>query len=180
MKILSILTGILILTAMKTLAQSNFYDFIVKDIDGRDFSFTSLKGKKVMIVNVASECGLTPQYAQLQQLYEKYKDRGFIIIGFPANNFGQQEPGSNQQIKNFCTSHYGVTFPMMSKISVKGKDIHPLYQWLTQKKLNGNIDSEVKWNFQKYLINEKGQLDKVIDPQVTPTDPVITEWIENK
>ena len=118
----------------------SFYDFTVRTIDGKEFPLSSLKGKKVLVVNVASKCGLTPQYAKLQELYEKYKDKNFVIIGFPANNFMGQEPGSNEEIAKFCSLNYDVTFPMMSKISVKGKDMAPLYQWLTEKKLNGKLD----------------------------------------
>ena len=131
-----------------------------------------------MIVNTASECGYTPQYKDLQELYEKYKSHNFVIIGFPANNFGEQEPGTNDQIATFCKKNYDVTFPMMSKISVKGDDMHPLYQFLTQKKKNGVMDSEVKWNFQKYLINEDGTLEKWISHKTLPTDPDIIHWIE--
>jgi glutathione peroxidase len=139
-----------------------------------------LKGKKIMIVNTASECGLTPQYRDLEAIYEKYKDQNFIIVGFPANNFGAQEPGSDEQIASFCKKNYGVTFPMMSKISVKGKDMHEVYQFLTQKSKNGLQDSEVAWNFQKYLIDENGELVKVIQPQTLPTDREIILWIESK
>lgn len=116
-----------------------FHDFTVKDIDGKEFDLASLKGKKVLVVNVASKCGLTPQYEDLQALYDKYKDRNFTVIGFPANNFAGQEPGTNAQIKEFCTLNYGVTFPMMDKISVKGKDQAPVYNWLTHKSENGNL-----------------------------------------
>ncbi|NOX85821.1 MAG: glutathione peroxidase [Chlorobi bacterium] len=171
---------IFFLIPVMTIAQSSdFYDYSVTDIDGNPFSFDQLKGKKVMIVNVASKCGNTPQYEQLEAVYEKYKDKGFIIIGFPANNFMHQEPGTNQEIKEFCTLNYGVTFPMMAKISVKGKDMAPVYKWLTQKSLNGKKDSKVKWNFQKYLISADGKLEKVISPKVKPDDPVIIQWIEN-
>jgi glutathione peroxidase len=131
-----------------------------------------------MIVNTASKCGNTPQYKDLEAIYEKYKSKNFIIIGFPANNFGAQEPGTNTEIATFCQKNYGVTFPMMSKISVKGKDMDKVYQFLTQKAKNGVQDSEVEWNFQKYLINEKGQLEKVIAPQVSPTDASILSWIK--
>ena len=131
-----------------------------------------------MVVNTASECGLTPQYEQLQAVYEKYKDKNFVIVGFPANNFGEQEPGSDKEIAAFCKKNYGVTFPMMSKISVKGDDMHELYQFLTQKSQNGLEDSEVKWNFQKYLLNESGNLVKVVGPQVLPDDESIIKWIE--
>lgn len=154
------------------------YQFKVKDLSGKEFDFASLKGKKIMIVNTASKCGNTPQYKDLEAIYEKYKAKNFIIIGFPANNFGAQEPGSNTEIATFCQKNYGVTFPMMSKISVKGKDMDKVYQFLTQKSKNGVQDSEVEWNFQKYLINEKGQLEKVIAPQVSPTDALILSWIK--
>lgn len=156
------------------------YDFKVMDIHNKEFDLASLKGKKVMIVNTASECGLTPQYEQLQALYEKYKDQNFVIVGFPANNFMKQEPGTNDEIATFCKANYGVTFPMMSKISVKGDDMHPLYQFLTQKSQNGLEDNEVKWNFQKYLIDTNGKLVKVISPRTLPDDPTVIAWIEGK
>jgi glutathione peroxidase len=159
---------------------TGFYSYTVKNIDGSNFALSQLKGKKVMVVNVASKCGLTPQYEQLQALYEQYKDRGFIIIGFPANNFGAQEPGTNDEIKAFCTANYGVTFPMMAKISVKGDDIAPLYQWLTTKEGNGREDAEVQWNFQKFLIDENGQWVKTIDPRTSPTDAEIIAWLEGR
>jgi glutathione peroxidase len=160
--------------------KETIYQFNVQDLSGNAFDFAALKGKKIMIVNTASECGLTPQYEQLQAVYEKYKDQNFVIVGFPANNFGSQEPGSNAQIATFCQKNYGVTFPMMAKISVEGNDQHPVYQFLTQKAKNGLEDSEVQWNFQKYLINENGELAKVISPRVLPTDSEIINWIEGK
>jgi glutathione peroxidase len=160
--------------------KETIYQFNVQDLSGNAFDFTTLKGKKIMIVNTASECGLTPQYEQLQAVYEKYKDQNFVIVGFPANNFGSQEPGSNAQIATFCQKNYGVTFPMMAKISVEGSDQHPLYQFLTQKAKNGLEDSEVQWNFQKYLINESGELEKVVAPRTLPTDAEIINWIEGK
>ncbi len=134
-------------------ATENLHQFKVKTLADDDFDFSSLKGKKVMVVNTASKCGLTPQYKDLQALYDTYKDENFVIVGFPANNFMSQEPGTNKEISAFCTENYGVTFPMMSKISVKGDDMHPVYQFLTQKVKNGVEDSKVAWNFQKYLIN---------------------------
>ena len=160
--------------------KETIYQFNVQDLSGNAFDFAALKGKKIMIVNTASECGLTPQYEQLQAVYEKYKDQNFVIVGFPANNFGSQEPGSNAQIASFCQKNYGVTFPMMAKISVEGNDQHPVYQFLTQKAKNGLEDSEVQWNFQKYLIHENGEIAKVISPRVLPTDSEIINWIEGK
>lgn len=163
----------------KTMDTKSIYQYKVKDISGNDFDLSSLKGKKVMIVNTASECGLTPQYKQLEELYKTFKSKDFVIIGFPANNFGAQEPGSNEKIAAFCSKNYGVTFPMMSKISVKGADMDPLYQFLTEKSKNGFQDSEVKWNFQKYLIDENGHLVKVIPPTTLPNDEVIVHWIKS-
>ena len=159
-------------------SQNSIHEFTVKDIEGKEFDLSSLKGKKVLVVNTASKCGLTPQYEQLQELYETYGDEGFTIIGFPANNFANQEPGSESEIAAFCEKNYGVTFPMMSKISVKGNDIHPVYQWLTSKSKNGVVDSEVQWNFQKYLIDGNGKLVEVVNPKVKPDDEKIIAWIE--
>ena len=169
----------LFMSIMKLNAQS-VHQFKVEDIDGGIFDLASLKGKKVMIVNTASKCGLTPQYEQLEALYQAYKDSNFTIIGFPANNFMGQEPGSNEEIAEFCQKNYGVSFPMMSKISVKGKDKHELYAFLTEADLNGLEDNEVKWNFQKYLIDEDGKLVKVISPTTLPNDPEIIDWITSK
>jgi glutathione peroxidase len=184
MKTLRILSLSLVLLSIFSLsftqADKSVHSFTVKDIDGTDFSMSSLKGKKVMIVNVASKCGYTPQYEDLQALYLKYKDKNFEIVAFPANNFMKQEPGTNVEIKEFCTTNFNVTFKMMSKISVKGDDIAPIYKWLTSKSLNGVEDSEVKWNFQKYLIDEKGKLVKVIGTKTKPNDPEIIKWIEGK
>jgi len=163
-----------------TMEQGSIYTFKVKDLSGNEFDFASLKGKKILIVNTASECGLTPQYEQLQAVYEKYKNSNFVIVGFPANNFGAQEPGTNAEIGAFCKKNYGVTFPMMEKISVKGSDMHVLYHFLTQKSKNGLKDSEVEWNFQKYLIDENGHLAAVMSPRVLPNDTSIINWIEGK
>ena len=133
-----------------------------------------------MVVNTASRCGLTPQYKQLQSLFETYGGKKFTIIGFPSNNFMKQEPGSNKEIAEFCEKNYGVTFQMMSKISVKGDDIDPLYKWLTSKSENGVMDSEVGWNFQKYLIDENGKLVNMVDPKVKPDDNLIVSWIKSE
>ena len=168
----------LILTASIAFGQKSFYDFKVTDIDGKEFNLASLKGKKVLVVNTASKCGLTPQYKQLQELFQLYGGEKFTIIGFPANNFMKQEPGTDSEIAEFCEKNYGVTFRMMSKILVKGYDIQPLYQWLTQKSQNGILDSEVKWNFQKYLIDENGKLVDMVEPKVKPDDEKIVSWIK--
>ena len=168
----------LIIMVVTGFAQTSFYDFKVKDIDGNDFDLARLKGKKVLVVNTASKCGLTPQYKQLQSLYEQFGGEKFVIVGFPANNFMKQEPGTNEEIAEFCEKNYGVTFPMMEKISVKGDDMHPLYHWLTEKSKNGVLDSEVGWNFQKYLIDEKGQLVKMVEPKTKPDDEKIVSWIK--
>lgn len=165
-------------TANPTVTMKTIYDFKVTDINGSAFDFASLKGKKILVVNTASECGLTPQYEQLEELYKTYGGDKFTIVGFPANNFGQQEPGTNDEIKIFCSRNYGVTFPMMSKISVKGDDQHPLYKWLTHKSENGVGDYEVKWNFHKFLIDENGHLVRDVDPRTLPNDPIITDWIK--
>lgn len=167
----------LFISSSAFLQDSTIYQFTVKDINGNSFPLSQLKGKKVMIVNTASKCGLTPQYKQLQELYTMYKDSNFVIIGFPSNDFMGQEPGSNEEIESFCQLNYGVTFPMMEKITVKDKEIHPLYSFLTEKSKNGLEDSKVKWNFQKYLINENGVLEKVVDPRTLPTDAEVIEWI---
>lgn len=165
-------------TTPKTM--KTFHDFTVQSIAGEAVNLSQFKGKRVLVVNTASECGLTPQYKQLQELFDTYGGDKFVIVGFPANNFGAQEPGSNEEIASFCSKNYGVTFPMMAKISVKGKDQHPLYQWLTQKELNGVEDSEVQWNFQKYLINEAGQLLAVVSPRTSPLDDEIVAFAQGK
>jgi glutathione peroxidase len=160
------------------MAYETIYQYKVEDLSGNTFDFASLKGKKIMIVNTASKCGLTPQYKDLEAIYKQYKDKGFVIVGFPANNFASQEPGTNEEIGAFCQQNYGVTFPMMDKVSVKGSDMCEIYKFLTQKSKNGLQDSEVEWNFQKYLINERGELVKVIKPRILPTDPEIVNWIK--
>lgn len=174
-KLLIILFTISTTTAMSQ--TKTLYDFTAKTIDGQDFDFSSLKGKKVLIVNTASKCGYTPQYAQLEELYKKEGGDKFEIIGFPANNFMSQEPGSNDEIATFCQKNYGVSFQMMEKISVKGKDQDPLYAWLTDKKQNGVEDAPVKWNFQKFLIDENGKLVKSFAPGVEPTSNEIVSLL---
>jgi glutathione peroxidase len=164
------LSFIITILSLSVFAQTNksIYDFKVKSIDGTTFDFKALKGKKIIIVNTASECGNTPQYEELEQIYKKYKSKNLVIIGFPANNFGGQEPGSDKDIKAFCTNKYAVTFPMMSKISVKGNDMAPIYKWLSEKAENGKKDAPVTWNFQKYLIDENGNWTGSIAPKISP------------
>lgn len=159
-------------------SKMNLHSFKVTDINGKEFDMASLKGKKVLIVNTASECGLTPQYEQLEEIYKAYGGSKFEIIGFPANNFGAQEPGADTTIAAFCKKNYGVTFRMMSKISVKGDDQHELYQWLTKKEMNGVEDAPVSWNFQKFLIDENGNYVKSVSPRVLPNDESIVSWIK--
>ena len=166
------------LSAQANSSVKNIYDFVVEDINGENFYFNKLKGKKIMIVNTASKCGLTPQYKKLEALYKEFESQNFVIVGFPANNFLGQEPGTNEEISIFCEKQYGVTFPIMSKISVKGNDIHPLFVFLTKKNLNGLSDSSVKWNFQKFLIGNDGKLQLVISPWTSPDDPKIINWLK--
>ncbi len=156
----------------------SLHDYAVEDINGDRFDFSQLKGKKVMVVNTASKCGLTPQYEALESLYKTYGSKNFTIVAFPSNNFMGQEPGTDAEIQTFCKKNYGVTFPLMSKVDVKGKGKCSVYQFLTQKSLNGLKDSEVKWNFQKYLINENGFLEQVISPRIAPNDSQIIAWIK--
>lgn len=175
-----VLFSVMLFTVGAMAQSKSFYDFTVTDINGKEFPLSQLKGKKVMVVNTASQCGLTKQYKTLEEVYKTYGGDKFIIIGFPANNFLSQEPGTNDEIKEFCTRNYGVTFPMMSKISVKGDDMHPLYKWLTTKSINGVMDSEVGWNFQKYLIDENGNLVDMVKPRESPDSKRIIEFITGK
>ena len=176
----TIITLLLIMTLTmnsQTSVDNSIHQFKVADIYGNIFDFSQLKGKKVMIVNTASKCGLTYQYEALQKLYSQFKDLNFVIVGFPSNDFLWQEPGSNDEIIDFCEQNYGVTFPMMSKITVKGTKKHPIYQFLTEKSKNNYRDSRVTWNFQKYLINQEGQIEKIISPRTRPDSQEIVSWI---
>tara|TARA_B100000035_G_scaffold156921_1_gene133669 strand:+ start:40 stop:594 length:555 start_codon:yes stop_codon:yes gene_type:complete len=176
----TLITLLLIMTLTmnsQTSVDNSIHQFKVADIYGNIFDFSQLKGKKVMIVNTASKCGLTYQYEALQKLYLQFKDLNFVIVGFPSNDFLWQEPGSNDEIIDFCEQNYGVTFPMMSKITVKGTKKHPIYQFLTQKSKNNYRDSRVTWNFQKYLINQEGQIEKIISPRTRPDSQEIVSWI---
>jgi glutathione peroxidase len=179
MKKITYLLTIIILTVPVLLsAQKSFHDYTVKDINGFNYELSQLKGKKVLVVNTASKCGLTPQYEDLEMLYRQYKDKGLVILGFPSNDFAGQEPGTNEEIAAFCTEKFEVSFPMMSKISVKGDEIHPLYQWLTSEVENGLEDSKVLWNFQKYMIDENGTLVGHVAPQKKPDTKEIIKWLE--
>ena len=164
------------MVALWMIAATSIYDFKVPSLDGNTIDFSKYKGKNILIVNTASQCGYTKQYADLEKLYEKYKGT-LVIIGFPANNFGQQEPGTNAEIAEFCSKNYGVTFPMAEKISVKGEDIHPLFKWLTSKQDNGVMDAEIKWNFTKFLIDKNGKLVAVFPSAVTPMSEEITKYL---
>lgn len=157
--------------------KSSIYDFKVDGLSGGTIDFSQFKGKKILIVNTASKCGFTPQYEYLEKLYEKYKDK-LVIVGFPANNFGSQEPGTNDEIKAFCTKNYGVTFPMAAKVSVKGDDIAPIYKWLTNKSENGVMDADIKWNFTKFLLDENGNLIAKFDSNVAPMSDDIVKYLK--
>lgn len=173
-----LLTGVI--TIMTSMGQTKtFHDFKANTITGEELDLSTLKGKKVLVVNTASKCGLTPQYEELESLYKEYGGDDFTIIGFPANNFLSQEPGTDEEIKEFCQVNYGVTFQMMSKISVKGDDMHPIYQWLTTEELNGLEDSKVSWNFQKYMIDEDGRLVGHVSPKTSPRSEEIINWIKS-
>jgi glutathione peroxidase len=176
----TILLLVVIFSISSVQAQQSFHNFKVKTIDGKQFDFSQLKGKKVMVVNVASKCGLTPQYKDLQKLYETYGGPRFEIVAFPANNFLSQEPGTNAEIKEFCTKNYGVTFPVMEKISVKGSDQAEIYKWLTSKSENKVLDTDVSWNFQKFLIDENGNLVKSVSPKENPMSDDVINWIKGR
>lgn len=159
-------------------AETSLYEFTLKNIDGADVKLDTYKGKVAMLVNTASRCGLTPQYEGLQTIFDKYKDKGFVVLGFPANNFMGQEPGTEKEIKEFCTLNYKVTFPMFAKISVKGEDQHPLYSFLTHKETNPGFEGDITWNFEKFLIDKNGKVIARFTPKTIPTDPKVIEAIE--
>ena len=165
--------------AAKSETARGFYGFTVKDIDGNEVKLEKFKGKLLLVVNVASKCGYTPQYEGLQKIYEKYKDKGFLVLGFPANNFMRQEPGSNAEIKQFCKLNFGVTFPMFSKISVKGSKIDPLYKYLTSGEANADVSGNIKWNFTKFLVDKNGNVISRFGSGVKPESEEITAAIEN-
>jgi glutathione peroxidase len=171
--------GVLLIMATSLFAGSGVYNFTLNSIDGKPAPLADYQGKVVLLVNVASQCGYTPQYSALEAIYEKYKDQGFVILGFPANNFGAQEPGTNEEIKTFCTRKYSVTFPMYSKISVKGADQAPLYTYLTKETGTG-IAGDIKWNFTKFLVDREGKVIQRFEPAVTPDSKEVTAAIEKQ
>src|SRR5580700_6247127 len=172
------LVGVIVLLMSASLfAAGSIYDFTLNSIDGKPMPLADFKGKVILMVNAASQCGYTPQYTALEAIYNKYKDQGFVILGFPANNFGQQEPGTNEEIKTFCSRKYSVTFPLYSKISVKGSDQSPLYQYLT-KDADPSHTGDIKWNFTKFLVDRNGNVVQRFEPAVTPDSPEVTSAIE--
>lgn len=172
--------SLLLLGTVAMAGEKSIYDFTMNSIDGESTPLSKYRGKVVLVVNVASRCGFTPQYSALEKVYEKYKDRGFVIVGFPANNFGGQEPGTNREIKTFCATKYNVTFPMMAKVSVKGDDKTPLYQFLTDKSSNPQTGGEIQWNFTKFLVGPDGRPVARFEPNVTPEDLQVTAAIEKE
>jgi glutathione peroxidase len=174
-----LLLGGLLIMAGSLLAASGIYAFTLNSIDGKPAPLADYKGKVILIVNVASQCGYTPQYSALETIYQKYKDLGLVVLGFPANNFGEQEPGTNQEIKSFCTRKYSVTFPMYAKISVRGDDQDPLYAYLT-KQTPKNIRGEIKWNFTKFLVDRTGTVVERFEPAVTPDSKQVVAAIEKQ
>lgn len=176
MKHLLLLTGLALLSAFTITGDPSIHGFKVKSIEGSTIDFASFKGKKILIVNTASECGYTPQYEDLQKLYDQYKNK-LVIVGFPANNFGGQEPGSDTEIRSFCKARYGVTFPLASKVSVKGNDMAPIYKWLTSKAENGVLDASISWNFNKFLLDENGKMLAYFPSKVKPMSDEILQYL---
>ena len=170
--------GVVILMATSLFGASNVLDFSLKSIDGKPSPLSAYKGKAILLVNVASKCGYTPQYEGLEAVYRKYKDQGLVVLGFPANNFGGQEPGTDEEIKTFCSSKYNVTFPMFSKISVKGEDKAPLYQFLTDAAANPTTGGEIKWNFTKFLVDKNGKVVARFEPAVKPESAEVSAAVE--
>lgn len=177
MKYLLTLLSVVLLSAFTMPDNTSIHSFKVKSIDGKTIDFAKFKGKKILVVNTASKCGYTPQYDALQKVYDTYKDK-LVIVGFPANNFGGQEPGSDEEIVEFCKARFGVTFPLASKVSVKGEDMAPIYQWLTSKAKNGVLDVEIKWNFGKFLLDENGKLLSYFPSKITPDSDEILKFVK--
>ena len=169
---MKLLLSMMLFVATTTLSAQSIHGFTVKSIDGKDIKMSSFKGKKILVVNTASKCGYTPQYESLEKVYEQYKDK-LVIIGFPCNQFGGQEPGSNQEIVEFCKKNYGVTFPLADKVDVKGENTAAIYQWLTQKSKNGVLDASISWNFNKFLLDENGKMIAYYPSNVKPDSEAI-------
>ena len=178
-KIIFLFTAFFALSLLAFIAPpKSLFNYKAKDIIGQDISLSQFKGKVVLVVNLATQCAFTPQYRDLQALYDKYGENGFVILGFPSNSFGGQEPGTNEEIRQFCTQKFAITFPVFSKISVTGDDIHPIYKFLTQKSENGKVDAPIEWNFQKFLIDRNGNVVKSFRPKVKPLNKDLTKEIE--
>jgi glutathione peroxidase len=177
MKYLLTLVSVVLLSAFNLPDNGSIHSFKVKSIEGGTIDFSKFKGKKILVVNTASKCGYTPQYEALQKVYDEYKDK-LVIVGFPANNFGGQEPGSDSDIQEFCKARFGVKFPLASKVSVKGEDMAPIYQWLTSKAKNGVLDAEIKWNFNKFLLDENGKMIAYFPSKTTPDSEEILKFVK--
>lgn len=177
MKLLTAIAAFILMSAFTFPSNPSIHGFKVKSIEGKTIDFSSFKGKKILVVNTASKCGYTPQYEALQKVYEQYKDK-LVIVGFPANNFGGQEPGSDAEVQEFCKARFGVTFPLASKVSVKGEDMAPIYKWLTSKAENGVMDADIKWNFGKFLLDENGKLIQYFPSKVTPDSEEILKYLK--
>ena len=180
MKKFILLFSVILIATLSYSQKKTFYDFKVQDIDGNVVDLKRYKGKKVLVVNVASKCGYTPQYKDMEKLYKNYKDSNLVILGFPCNQFNDQEPGTPQELKDFCSKNYGLTFPIMAKIKVLGDDAEPLYKWLQHKSENGWQDNTVKWNFNKFMISETGEFQGYVPSQTLPNDRVIIDWIMDR
>lgn len=177
MKYILTLVAVVMMSAFTLPDNGSIHSFKVKSIEGGTIDFAKFKGKKILIVNTASKCGYTPQYEALQKVYDQYKDK-LVIVGFPANNFGGQEPGSDGDIQEFCKARFGVKFPLTSKVSVKGEDMAPIYQWLTSKAKNGVLDADIKWNFNKFLLDENGKMIAYFPSKVTPDSDDILKYVK--
>lgn len=177
MKYILTLLTIVLMSAFTPTDNGSIHSFKVKSIEGGIIDFSEFKGKKILVVNTASKCGYTPQYEALQKVYDEYKDK-LVIVGFPANNFGGQEPGSDEEIQEFCKARFGVKFPLAGKVSVKGEDMAPIYQWLTSKAKNGVLDAEIKWNFNKFLLDENGKMIAYFESKVKPDSEEILKYVK--
>ena len=177
-KLFFMLLFVMAIVAANAQTATSIYDYKLTDINGKTFDMSELKGKKMLLVNTATECGFHPQFSEMEKLYEDYKDKDFVVVAIPSNDFGNKEPGSNEEIKNYVEDNYGVTFPVMAKTSVTGDNESPLYEWLTKKELNGVMDTKVAWNYQKYMIDENGKLVGIVEAKESPASDKVVEWIE--